>query len=107
MDRLFPTSSQLIGAALCALVLLTAQAAWAETATPAVLAASCFSCHGPSGASTNAMPAIDKMSAGVLTAALKAFRGGEAQGTVMNRVAKGYTDDEIAAIGQYFAAQRR
>ena len=112
MDRLHLKSPSLIArtlimGALCAIALAAPHPARAQTAAPAVLAASCFSCHGPNGASTSAMPALDKMGASVITSVLKAFRSGDAQGTVMNRIAKGYTDDEIAALGQYFSSQQR
>jgi cytochrome c553 len=37
---------------------------------------------------------------------MTAFRSGTRPATVMNRIAKGFTDDEIAAIAAWYAAQR-
>ena len=37
---------------------------------------------------------------------LSEYRSGALEGTVMNRIARGFTDDEIAAIAAYFAALR-
>lgn len=76
-----------------------------EDLSPQVLAAACAGCHGTAGLSPSAMPALAGMPAERFTAAMQAFRSGERQGTVMNRQAKGYTDDEIEAMAGYFAAQ--
>ena len=37
---------------------------------------------------------------------MAAFRANERQGTIMNRIARGYTDAEIAAMASHFAAIR-
>jgi cytochrome c553 len=34
------------------------------------------------------------------------FRSGKRPATVMNQIARGYTDEQVAAITAYFAAQR-
>jgi len=38
--------------------------------------------------------------------AMQAFRAGRRPATVMDRIAKGFSDDEIKAIAAWFAAQR-
>jgi cytochrome c553 len=38
---------------------------------------------------------------------MNAFRSGKRQATIMHQLAKGYTDDEIARLGAYFASQKR
>ena len=38
--------------------------------------------------------------------AMQEFRSGQRAGTVMDRIAKGFTDDEIQAIAAWFAAQK-
>jgi cytochrome c553 len=40
-----------------------------------------------------------------IIAAMQAFRSGERPSTVMGRIAKGFSDDEIRAIAVFFAAQ--
>ena len=38
---------------------------------------------------------------------MQAFRAGQKPATVMDRIAKGFTDDEIKAIAAWYAAQNR
>ena len=70
------------------------------------LANACAACHGPDGRSQGAIPSINTLAAEDFVAALKAFRGGTRQGTVMNRIAKGLNDGEIDAAAAYYASQR-
>jgi cytochrome c553 len=37
---------------------------------------------------------------------MRAFRSGERPATVMDRIAKGYSDAEIAALAAWFGAER-
>jgi sulfide dehydrogenase cytochrome subunit len=68
------------------------------------IAAACATCHGPNGHSQGAIPSINTMSAENLMAILQAFRSGERQGTVMNRIAKGLDDAEIQAVAVHLAS---
>ena len=99
-----PAASVLSAVAL--LCLLKAGTAKADMASSVVLANTCFSCHGTDGASVGAMPSIKGKPADFIEAQLTAFRDGRKQGTVMNRIAKGFTDDEIKALSRYFAAKK-
>lgn len=94
----------LLGAGL---VWLGAPEVRAQTSTGAVLAAPCAACHGAGGASPGAIPAIDKLDAAAMAALLRQFRNAGSEATVMNRIARGYTDAEIDALAQHFATQRR
>jgi cytochrome c553 len=38
--------------------------------------------------------------------ALKEFRSGQRAGTVMDRIAKGFTDEEMQAIAAWYAGRR-
>jgi cytochrome c553 len=87
-----------------ALGLMTAGAAAQETAT-SIAAASCGACHGPDGRSTGAIPSIDKLDAVTMGAKLKGFRTGEIESTVMNRIAKGFTEPEIDSLIRFMAAK--
>ena len=78
-----------------------AQDAIADGAT---LFGACTACHGPGGASPGAIPSIDGLDAGALGEQLRAYRDGALEGTVMNRIARGYSDAEIAAIVAYLEA---
>lgn len=90
------------GAALLALP-VTLPAAADETA-PANLANACAGCHGTDGISPGPTPSINEISEEDMIALLTAFKSDEAAVTMMNRIAKGYTDAEIAAIAAYFAS---
>jgi cytochrome c553 len=41
-----------------------------------------------------------------IVTAMQDFRSGKRAGTVMDRIAKGFTDDEIQAIAAWFAGQK-
>lgn len=95
-----------------AAALLVAGAAWstgtakAEESRGTVLANTCFSCHGTDGRSAGAMPSIDGKSADYIADTLKRFRDGGKAGTVMPRIAKGFTDAEIDALAAYFSGSK-
>jgi len=88
--------------ALGALTLAASVAQAADISTPAVLAGSCSTCHGPGGQSLGTMPSLAGLDPKYIMTRLKEFRSGEAPATLMNRIAKGYSDAEIEALGQYF-----
>jgi sulfide dehydrogenase cytochrome subunit len=77
----------------------------AEEASSAVLANTCFSCHGPDGKSAGAMPWIAGKSTEYITKVMIDFKTGAMDSTVMQRIAKGFSDDEIKALAQYFSAK--
>ena len=86
-----------------ALGLLAASVTWAADAGPAMLANACAPCHGTDGTSPGAIPALSGKSADYIVQRMLEFKAGAREGTVMNRIAKGYTDAEIAAVAQHFA----
>lgn len=88
------------------LLLSDAAAADQLTSRGAALMNACAACHGPDGRSQGAIPAIDAMSSERLVTALRAFRAGERQGTVMNRIAKGLDEADIEAVAAYVGAPR-
>lgn len=91
------------------LLLVLAQASTARavdqlTARGTALMNACAACHGPNGHSQGAIPSIDTLSRKNMVTALRVFRAGKRQGTVMNRIAKGLSDDDIDAIATHVAA---
>jgi cytochrome subunit of sulfide dehydrogenase len=84
-----------------------AAAAVPAAGTPAPLAAQgCIGCHGPNGTGAGAAPAIAGRDRQELAATMAAFRANERPGTIMGRIARGYTDAEIAAMADHFASIR-
>ena len=83
---------------------LMAGSGLAADAGGARLANACTSCHGIEGHSVGATPSLAGQAEAELIAKFKAFRDGTAPATIMNRIARGYTDDEIAALAAYFSS---
>ena len=71
------------------------------------LADACTSCHGLGGRSRGYIPSIAGVEKAVLLRQLKAFRAQAAQATIMNRIARAYTDPELEALAEYFSATPR
>ena len=68
------------------------------------LAASCASCHGTAGVAVgDSLPALAGQSRDKLVSSMQAFKSGARPATVMQQLAKGYTDEPIALIATYFA----
>ena len=68
-------------------------------------AASCSGCHAAKPNVDTAVPRLTGHDATALAAALREFRDGRRPATVMDRIAKGFSDDEIKAIAAWFGAQ--
>jgi cytochrome c553 len=68
-------------------------------------ASSCTGCHAAASGS-NAMRALGGMPAAEITAKMVAFKSGRTQATIMDRIAKGFTEEEIRAIATWYAAQK-
>lgn len=70
------------------------------------IANTCNNCHGVQGLSGGgAMPSIGGQPAGYLKTVMNQYRSGERYNTVMGRLLKGYSEDEINALAGYFARQ--
>lgn len=87
----------------CLPPLVVATAASAQAPDPRALAAGCASCHRP-GAST--IPSLRGRPRDELLAALRGFRDGSRNGTVMPQLARGYTEAQLDAIAAWYAMQR-
>jgi sulfide dehydrogenase cytochrome subunit len=97
--------NRMLKALLFSLALAALAAAPAAAQAP-LAAEGCVACHGPAGSGQGSIPALAGRDANELAAAMRAFRANERPGTIMGRIARGYSDAEIAAIAAYFAQQR-
>lgn len=92
----------LLGLGTC----LTVQPAFAADPNLARnLAATCANCHGTNG---RALPGsgIDSLAGMDRTLTLQklaSFKDGTKPATIMHQIAKGYTDEQLALIADYFA----
>jgi cytochrome c553 len=68
-------------------------------------AASCSGCHSV-GATASVIPRLYGRDASDIATAMAGFRDGSRPATVMNRIAKGFSDDELRAIAAWLAAQK-
>jgi len=69
------------------------------------LAATCANCHGTDGRTQGeAMPGLAGRDREQIASALRAFRDGKRPATVMQQLAKGFTDQQIDTLAAYFAA---
>ena len=87
-----------------AVVLASASAALAADAPPG--AASCSGCHAASASVQTPVPPLNGRPATDTVSQMAEFKSGARKGTIMDRIAKGFTDEEIQAIAAWFAAQR-
>lgn len=103
------TKSTLIlaGGLLLSGMLIGASPAQAGMASPSMLSNTCAGCHGTNGNSAGpAMPIIAGLPAEHTKTMMKEFKSGDRPATIMDRVAKGYSDEEIDAIAKHFAKQK-
>jgi cytochrome subunit of sulfide dehydrogenase len=70
------------------------------------LAATCANCHGTNGKSVGGMDSLAGESKEKLLQKMSDFKSGSKPATIMHQIAKGYTDEQIALIAGYFAAQK-
>ena len=70
-----------------------------------VLALSCASCREINGASPGSIPRIQGRSAEYIEKTMLQFKAGERPVTVMNRIAKVYSDEEIKFLLAYLGNQ--
>jgi len=92
--------------ALAAIVLSSLSLCMARAADPPPGASSCSGCHPVSRAVETPAGRLNGRNPGDIAAAVAAFRSGARPATVMNRIAKGFTDDEIKAIADWYGAQK-
>ena len=63
----------------------------------------CYGCHGPEGVSPGPIPSLKGLSEEHVVSQMMAFKNDQRPGTIMNRIAKGYTDEQIKALGKFVA----
>ncbi len=73
----------------------------AAAAGPPPGASSCAGCHGGGG-----MPVLAGQPAEAIAGAMLAYKAGQGAPTVMDRIARGFTEEEIRAIAAWVSASR-
>ncbi len=91
-------------------ILLAGCGASAQTRSPGIgqtLAATCSNCHPTASDGAGDVPSLAGVPKDDIVRAMKAFKAGTRPATVMQQLARGYTDEQIDALAGWFAAQRR
>jgi sulfide dehydrogenase cytochrome subunit len=71
------------------------------------LYASCAGCHGTAGAGTGGvLPVLAGQPKDAITASMRAFKAGERPSTIMQQIARGFSEEQVAQIAAYLAVQR-
>ena len=89
---------------IAGIVALSAPALAASPAPPG--ASSCTGCHPANVGVETPVPRLAGRSAAEIVQQMQAFRSGQQSATVMDRLAKGFSDAEIQAIAAWYAAQK-
>ncbi len=72
-----------------------------------MLVNTCVGCHGPNGSSLGpATPSIAGMSKFAFIQAMQEAKNNERPTTIMGRIARGYTDQEIEMMADFFSKQQ-
>ncbi len=82
---------------------------WAQAPDPAAFqvklwAASCMACHGTDGRAEGTGLTIGGRPAPDLLTKLLGYKTGKLPATIMHQHAKGYSDDELSRIADYFSS---
>jgi cytochrome c553 len=80
--------------------------AWAAPPEPPIGASSCTGCHTGTQRVDTAVPRLAGRSAADIVLQMQAFKTGQRHATVMDRIAKGFTESEIQAIADWYAQQK-
>ena len=95
-----------LNALLIALLFASTSAIAGDAAAGKAKSAICASCHGPAGVSSNPMwPNLAGQHEQYLAKQIKAFRDGDRKDPMMAPMVAALTDDDIANLAAYYAAQ--
>ncbi len=94
-----------------AVAVLALASPWAQAQAPAPhlarnLAATCANCHGTNGNARGDMKPLAGLSAEKIMAAVADYKSGAQPATIMHQISKGYSDEQLKLIANYFAAQK-
>jgi sulfide dehydrogenase cytochrome subunit len=70
------------------------------------LAHACAGCHGTYGHSQAPTPALAGKPEREFLAMMRDFKSGQRVSSMMNRIAKAYTDEDVVAMAHFFKQQR-
>ncbi|MCU7852662.1 MAG: c-type cytochrome [Candidatus Thiodiazotropha sp. (ex Monitilora ramsayi)] len=93
--------------AILALLTILPALTQAESPSGQALAFTCAGCHGTDGSSVGpSSPSIAGMDPDVFVDVMKGYRNDKRNSTIMNRIAKAYTDEQLKGMAWFFAKQK-
>jgi cytochrome c553 len=92
--------------ALFALLVAAAPTMAADPNLGRDLAATCANCHGTDGKARGAMVPLAGKPADEIVSKLHEFKDDKRQATIMHQIAKGFTDEQLKLVADYFARQK-
>jgi sulfide dehydrogenase cytochrome subunit len=93
-------------ATVLAAMLVMAGTAPAIAQTGQAMVQTCYVCHGPGAKGAGQIVPLAGLPKDHLSRQLADFKADRRPGTIMNRIAKGFTDEQLALIAEYLAAQK-
>ena len=102
---LLKTNSILLVAGMLAIRSIEAAEPAAHRPDVERLAHACAGCHGTYGHSLAPTPAIAGKPEEEFLAAMRDFKSGQRVSSAMNRIARGYTDEDLVSMAQFFKKQ--
>jgi sulfide dehydrogenase cytochrome subunit len=97
MQKLLPSSLFIVG------MMCMTQPVGAAGASGRTIGVTCNGCHGTGGRSKGSVPSLYRRPVNQLEKAMRDFKKDKRPATIMDRIAKGYTDREITEMSKYFA----
>ena len=93
-------------------LIMTSSAAYAADAQilyTQSLAATCANCHGTQGKSIKdpSVPGLAGRPSAYIIEQMQAFKTGTREATIMHQISKGFNDQQIQQLANYFASQKR
>jgi cytochrome c553 len=70
-------------------------------------AVSCSGCHASNARVETPVPRLAGRPAAEIAAAMTEFKSGKRHGTIMDRIAKGFSDEETQAIAAWYSQQKK
>ncbi len=90
---------------LAAIAFTVAPAAVHAADDISVIVDACAGCHGTDARSPGEMPGFSDKTAEKIAKVMLEYKSGEKEATIMDRVVKGYSEAQLQAIAEEFAAR--
>lgn len=107
MYRFTPQLAALVAALVAAGAVVAQTPASPSPALARNLAAQCANCHGTNGKSVGEVPSLAGQPAAVLVQKMQDYRAGKLPASIMHQLSKGYTDEQVALMADFFSKQAK